>query len=350
MDILESQARPPRVVAADLDGTLLLNENHELSPATVDAVRVLEEIGITTILVTGRMFRSAERFARELHINGPLVAYQGAFIREVGAPELLHHDPLPLGLAMEILDFVHGSGCAVNVYLDDELFVEKKSAFTERYEFISGMEAHEVGRLDAFLDRPPTKIGMGGDPDRVEALLEQPRCSPGRSGQRRQDLALLLGDDRPHGHEVPGTGASRSAHAFSANQVLAFGDSYNDADMLSWAGTGVAMGDAPAVVAAAADHVCLSVDEDGFTRYLMEQVGFLRDLFGSARGVGCSAGPTPTRTAGRPPHLRAGSRVGNVLTHVDQTMLQHRETHDLAGGVRHRHRRLIAYGAAFHRR
>ena len=55
---------------------------------------------------------------------------------------------------------------------------------------------------------------------------------------------------------------------FEARDVLAFGDSYNDADMLLWAGTGVAMAGAPPEVVAASDDTCGPVEEDGVARYL----------------------------------------------------------------------------------
>jgi Cof subfamily protein (haloacid dehalogenase superfamily) len=271
---LESRPEAPRLVAADLDGTLLLSDSHELSPATVDAVRVLTEIGIPTVLATGRMFRSAERFAQELGIAGPLAAYQGALIREVGSGNLLHHDPLSLPLALEILDFVEGCDCAVNVYLDDELFVEEKNAFIERYELISGMQAHVVGRLSDFLDRPPTKIGMGGDPDIVSRLLETLRAPLGARANAVKTWPFFLEMTTPTATKSRALELLGGRMDFSATQLLAFGDSYNDADMLAWAGTGVAMGDAPSEVAAVADHVCLSVDEDGFARYLAAQAWF----------------------------------------------------------------------------
>ena len=274
---LESRPEPPRLVAADLDGTLLLSDSHELSPATVDAVRVLAEIGVPTVLATGRMFRSAARFARELGIAGPLAAYQGALIREVGSGKLLHHDPLSLPLALEILDFVEGCDCAVNVYLDDELFVEEKNAFIERYELISGMQAHVVGRLSVFLDRPPTKIGMGGDPDLLTRLLTTLRAHFGARANAVKTWPFFLEMTTPTATKSRALELLGGRMDFSAAQVLAFGDSYNDTDMLAWAGTGVAMGDAPSEVAAVADHLCGSVDEDGFARYLMSQSWFPED-------------------------------------------------------------------------
>ena len=267
-------SQPPRLVAADLDGTLLLNDSHELSPVTVDAARVLGEMGIPMVLVTGRMFGSAERFARQLGLDGPLAAYQGALIREVGTGKVLHHDPLPLELALEILEFVEGSECPVNVYLDDCLFVAKRDFFIERYERISGMEAHVVGPLLDFLDRPPTKIGMGGEPDAVTDMLERLRGRFAGRANAVKTWPFFLEMTQPSATKSRALELLGERMGFSAAEVLAFGDSYNDADMLAWAGTGVAMADAPAEVAAMADHVCPSVDDEGFARYLAAQTWF----------------------------------------------------------------------------
>jgi hydroxymethylpyrimidine pyrophosphatase-like HAD family hydrolase len=49
----------------------------------------------------------------------------------------------------------------------------------------------------------------------------------------------------------------------AAADVLAFGDGRNDIEMLRWAGRGVAMGDAPAEVKAAADDITKAIDDGG---------------------------------------------------------------------------------------
>ena len=110
---LESRHVAPRVIAADLDGTLLplrLDGTQTLTPLSISAVSALGRVGITTILVTGRMFRSAARYARDLGLDGPVAAYQGALIREVGSGRLIHHDPLSLESALEVLDLLEPEG------------------------------------------------------------------------------------------------------------------------------------------------------------------------------------------------------------------------------------------------
>jgi len=274
---LESHRAAPRVIAADLDGTLLpllLDGTQALTPLTVRTVRALDHAGIGTILVTGRMFRSAARYARDLGLEGPVAAYQGALIREVGTGRLLHHDPLSVELALEVLSLLEPRGHPANLYIEDELYVARRTEEVERYERLSGMKPNVVGTLSSFLDRPTTKIGVGGDPAVIDGLLTGLQAHFGRRLIVVKTWPFFLEMTSPTATKARALQILGERLGFAARDVLAFGDSYNDADMLAWAGTGVAMRGAPPEVVAAADFVCDPVEEDGFARYLLSQPWF----------------------------------------------------------------------------
>jgi Cof subfamily protein (haloacid dehalogenase superfamily) len=265
------------VVAADLDGTLLpllLDGSQGLTQLTISAVRTLTGLRITTILVTGRMFRSASRFAHELGLIGPVAAYQGALIRDIATGRTLHHDPLPLDLSREVLEFVEPESLAVNLYIEDELYVERRTEAVDRYELLSGMKANVVGRLLDHLERPTTKMGIGGPPAILDALQARLRAHFGERLIAVKTWPFFLEITNPTATKARALQVLGGVMGFQASEVLAFGDSYNDADMLAWAGTGVAMADAPPEVIMVADAVCESVEEDGFARYLMRQPWF----------------------------------------------------------------------------
>jgi len=274
---LESHCIAPRVVATDLDGTLLpllLDGTQALTPLTVMAVRALDRVGIATILVTGRMFRSAARYARDLGLDGPVAAYQGALIREVGTGRLLHHDPISVELALEVLSLLEPHGHPVNLYIEDDLYVARRSEEVDRYERLSGMKANVAGRLSSFLDRPTTKIGVGGDPATIDGLLTTLQAHFGGRLIVVKTWPFFLEMTSPTATKARALQILGERLGFGARDVLAFGDSYNDADMLAWAGTGVAMRGAPPEVVAAADYVCDPVEQDGFARYLTSQPWF----------------------------------------------------------------------------
>jgi Cof subfamily protein (haloacid dehalogenase superfamily) len=266
-------------VATDLDGTLLpllLDGSQGLTPLTIETVRTLTGLGITTIIVTGRMFSSAAAFATQLGLTGPVAAYQGALIRDVGTGQLLHHDPLPLELTREVLEFVEPEHLSVNLYIEDQLCVDKRTAAVDRYEALSKMKAVVVGRLLDYLDQPTTKMGIGGPAAALDALQLRLRARFGDRIIAVKTWPFFLEVTNPTATKARALEILGGLLGFKARDVLAFGDSYNDADMLAWAGTGVAMADAPAEVAAVADEMCGTVEEDGVARYLMQQPWFPR--------------------------------------------------------------------------
>ena len=276
---LESFPGAPRVVAADLDGTLLpllLDGSQGLAPLTIQTVRTLTGLGIRTIIVTGRMFSSAAAFAGQLGLSGPVIAYAGALIRDMGTAQLLHHDPLPLGLTREVLEFVEPERLSVNLYIEDQLCVEKRTESVDRYESLSKMKAIVVGRLLDHLEQPTTKMGIGGPAPALDALQTRLRAQFGPRIIAVKTWPFFLEITNPTATKARALEILGGLLGFQASDVLAFGDSYNDADMLAWAGTGVAMADAPAEVAAVADERCGTVEEDGVARYLMAQPWFPR--------------------------------------------------------------------------
>ena len=54
-----------------------------------------------------------------------------------------------------------------------------------------------------------------------------------------------------------------SLYDIDSSEIVAIGDNYNDADMLKYAGVGIAMGNAPDKVKLVSDFITLSNDEDG---------------------------------------------------------------------------------------
>ena len=97
-----------RLLALDIDGTLI-GEDLLLRERTVAAVRAAVDHGVSVSLCTGRMASSALQFAHQLGLTEPLVAYQGALIREMpprGSTRpgrIRVHTPLRADVAREVV-------------------------------------------------------------------------------------------------------------------------------------------------------------------------------------------------------------------------------------------------------
>jgi len=184
---------------------------------------------------------------------------------------------VPLGLAHELINFVRDRGWDACVYIDDRLYVEKATPNLRFYAEYSPIkeQMNAVGDLGAFLSCDPLKIVVVVEAEQalsVSSMLRERfegRLQIVRSFHRFVEATNLTASK--------GQALSFLAQMRGVTQMetMAIGDNDNDADMLAWAGLGIAMGNASDAVKAAASHVVPSIEEDGaalaIERFILEQ-------------------------------------------------------------------------------
>jgi Cof subfamily protein (haloacid dehalogenase superfamily) len=246
----------PELVASDLDGTLL-SPALEFSDLTTAGVAALTAAGIPFVIVTGRMFRSARPMAARLGlVRGPIVCYQGAMIVDLASGERVFHQPLERDAAIDVIRYMRELRRHVNVFIDDELYVESVDEWAHRYAEYAEVDIHGVPDLVVEVGRRrPTKIVVTTGANDVAELL--PRL------QERWRETLYVTRSQPEYIEVCHRSVSKSgalerlrielgAHR---ERTVASGDGQNDIDMLGWAALGIAVAEAAPEVRAAADLV-----------------------------------------------------------------------------------------------
>jgi Cof subfamily protein (haloacid dehalogenase superfamily) len=275
MSALDSPIAPPewldaasiQAVAMDLDRTILPS-TLELSAATRAAVAAVHEAGIVPMIATGRMFRSARPYASELGVTAPLICYQGALVADPVSGEWLEHRPMPVRLAQEAIRAVATEGFHMNVYVDDELYIESMNEEALDYARHSRLEPHVVGDLRVWLDEPTTKIVVVGDPSPLDDLEVRLRA--------QFDGRLFIAKSLPEFLELALPGVSKGSAlesvcrrlAIDPARVIAFGDGENDIELLDDAGVGVAVANAAPKLMPHADLTVPPVEEDGVGRFL----------------------------------------------------------------------------------
>lgn len=241
------------LLALDLDGTLL-DDDKTISACNQDAIRAAKDLGVMVTLSTGRMYRSAIRFANELKIELPLITYNGALIKDRAGSvhrELL----LPLESAHTVLAVAREYDLHVNVFIADDLFVDRNDVWTKRYYQTSRIPPRIVSNLQPVLTAAPNAMALLGSKEKlrlVRTIL----------AEKLIDKAHVTTSD-PHFVEIIHPNASKQSGlayllrelGFKTERVIAIGDNYNDLDMINYAGLGVAMANAPEEVRAQADYV-----------------------------------------------------------------------------------------------
>ena len=116
------------------------------------------------MIVTGRMFRSVKRYLDEARARraGRLLPGRGRADPQSG--DFLRHVPIPLERRAEAIAAVAAEGYHLNCYVDDELYVAEVTPRRGAYADFQGLPIHPVGDLLAWLDRPPTKLVVVGEP------------------------------------------------------------------------------------------------------------------------------------------------------------------------------------------
>jgi len=219
----------------------------------VKAVAAARQQGVTVTIATGRTHSSAAPYARRLGLGDvPLITYNGALIQTAETNRVLRHAPVPLAEAIEIARYCEEKGYYVQGYVDDDFIYPWYGVSSELYSRISGLPGREVGPISVYLEAHPTdlpsKMLMVEDPPLIEAAIPEL--------QQRLGDRILLARSYPYFLEMidsrvsKGTSLAWLAQELGVrrDEVLAVGDSYNDLDMLEFAGVSGAIAGAPKAV------------------------------------------------------------------------------------------------------
>jgi Cof subfamily protein (haloacid dehalogenase superfamily) len=262
-----------RLLVLDIDGTIA-GQSNQVTPAVRQAIAAAQAQGIEVAIATGRMYRSAVRFHQAVGSRLPLMAYQGAWIQDPRTQVCHRHVPLDRRYALALLtalaDLEDRQDLSIHLYIEDALHVRSVLPETEDYAQRSEVSPCAVGDLAQFLTEQPQRqttklLALSPDPDKTAAVLAQIR-------QQYSAAELYLTQSVSTFFEATHPLANKGAAVqflaeelmgLAPQQVMTVGDNFNDVEMLRYAGTSVAMGDAPAAVQAAADWVAPSVEDDG---------------------------------------------------------------------------------------
>ncbi|MFM7364083.1 MAG: Cof-type HAD-IIB family hydrolase [Cuspidothrix sp.] len=259
-----------KLLVLDIDGTIAGDSNH-ISGRVREVIAAAQAKGIKVAIATGRMYCSALRFHQEIKSTLPLLAYQGAWIQDPNSDEIHRHLPVSREIAWDLLEYFEQpdwrSLLSVHVYINDQLYVREISQQTARYQERCGVTAIPVGDLrQLLLNYEATKVlALCDDTNLTQQLLANLRRQyPPAKLYLTTSVATFL--------EAANTGANKGKAVrylaeeilgLESHHVMTIGDNFNDVEMLSYAGIGVAMGDAPTEVKALADWIAPSVESDG---------------------------------------------------------------------------------------
>jgi HAD superfamily hydrolase (TIGR01484 family) len=266
-----SSGFPYRLIATDLDGTLLRSDE-SVSQRTRDALAAATAAGAVHIVVTGRGARWTRHVLDDLGYDGLAVCAQGAQVYDAGEHRLLTSVTLDRQLAGVALAKIEAEIgplylAASRDGLDGDVMVGPGYAVTGALPSTPFTDASDLWAA------PLNKIYIQhpelSDDELAQAAVRAAGgfVSVAMAGQGIVEL-LPLGLSKA-------TGLSLAARRLGvkAADTIAFGDMPNDLPMFAWASYGVAMADAHEELKAVADEVTSSNEEDGIAVVLERLLG-----------------------------------------------------------------------------
>ena len=253
-----------KMLALDLDDTLL-DSTHRISPQCLQAIRQAREKGVLVTVATGRMFRSAAPYARELELDIPMIAYQGALVKTLFSDDVFYYKTIHRDLAGEILKLLRSRGVVHHMYCNYYLYMMEVPELARQYLEIARIEPIVTNDFEWVLQQhDATEIMVVAAQE--ELLLETEAEIRSRFGSElhitsyRNRFLEIMHRDATKGKALE---ALSQHYGIERREVMAIGDSLNDLSMVEWAGVGVAMENAEPEVQKAADFITLSNDEQG---------------------------------------------------------------------------------------
>lgn len=264
-----------RMVVADVDGTLL-NRSRGISPRTKAILQFIgQEQRVPVILASSRMPKAMRYFLEELGFDFPLIAYNGGLVQDdlIHKTSSLLSETIPFSIFAAVAGVCAQSGMHISIYRNDEWFAAEEDKWVER-------EQRNTKTSPTILDIPtivdmwqykqmgPHKLMIMGDSEDltiVQKLLHQ---------HHQNQLSIYRSKDTYL--EISAGNADKSValrflcshFGVKPSEVVAFGDNWNDIEMIKFAGKGIAVKNAIPELKEVADEITSQNDQDGVAKSL----------------------------------------------------------------------------------
>lgn len=271
-----------KFVLSDLDGTLL-DQIDSLSPQYIDELNKLIDMGLNFSIATGRDLKKARKAVLGLKIKYPVILTNGALLGDLNTMEYLkitsiEHsimtDILQMALNLQIIPMVFGAfdsntktmyfnkgkwgikgiiPLTPDKYLPYQDYQVVTMQFHTRKELLDPLKANIESKYKGKVNIIYIEdVGYRNETKESGWYWLEINSSQAGKDKMLNYLVDLLG--------------------FSLDDVVVFGDNYNDIDMLRAAGSGIVVANAPMEVKAVAKEICESNLDGGVIKYLKQNI------------------------------------------------------------------------------
>lgn len=253
----------------DMDGTLL-NSQGAISEENEKALKKLQDRGLEVIIASGRTDLMVKSFIKQLGLTGSVISSNGGLIRNIRTGEVLYSKLIEKSVVREILIYCEENKVDFLLYTLDMVYGNKRNPLMVKYEnrneeLAENMKAplaylQNISEIDN-LDVLKVLLVCREQPERI-VELEKYFSKNERITAVSSAVGLLdiMASNISKGNALKILAAKMD---IDLNHIIAFGDNYNDAEMLKCVGMPIAVENAVEEIKPHAKHITKSNNESG---------------------------------------------------------------------------------------
>ncbi len=254
-----------KLVVTDIDGTIY-TPSMGITKEIKDCFKRLEQNNVKLVIATGRTFKSTKGMAEKFSVQVPLICYQGALVADFNG-EIWDAKYYNETTARKVINDLRERKVHMNVYVDDQLYVEEDDDYIKEYIKDKMIDYKVVRSFDELkMDKLNKVLAIDNDKNLINSLVRE-------LGEKyKEDTFVVKSTD--YFCEIANKDATKGNSVrflaekwgLKLGEVLAIGDQNNDIDMIKVAGTGIAMGNGTQEIRKEADFVTDTVENFGFIK------------------------------------------------------------------------------------
>jgi len=260
----------PRLVASDLDGTLVRSDL-SVSDRTREVLARVERSGALFVMVTGRPPRWMAPVAQATGHRGLAVCANGALVYDLHTERVVRSSLIDAEAAAEVVAALRRDVPGIAFAVEKAPADGAPGGFAREQVYVPRWDNGEVAVEDvaAMVANGAVKLLARQEQMGSDELLAAARACLGSAAELTHSSADGLLEISAAGiSKASGLASLADEWEVDATDVVAFGDMPNDLPMLSWAGHAVGMANAHPEVLAAVDEVTSSNDDNGVAQVL----------------------------------------------------------------------------------
>ncbi|SKA87653.1 hypothetical protein SAMN05428976_11030 [Clostridium sp. USBA 49] len=264
------------LICIDMDGTLL-NSKHSISELSKETIKKAHSMGVHIVVNTGRIYTDAEYFSNLLGVKSPVIASNGAFIKEKDKDEIIYKNILKESVCLKLIDVfskynvnptfltpdkIYSSSIVWRIFMQ---YLKLKGIFNKnlcfqyvpfwtKWDNIFKLEKENIIKCEV----------MSKDENKLKKIRDELKTID----------EIEVASSTKYNIEITNKGVSKgraveilsSYYGIDREKIIAIGDSENDLSMIEFAGMGIAMGNAIDIVKNKADFITDTNDNNGVAK------------------------------------------------------------------------------------